>query len=67
MIEFFSCLSAPSLAHCPIHGPQALVKTLASSFSKISKKPSLSAVNLTCSDPGLIPKNAFVDKFLFNA
>ena len=44
IIEFFSCLSAPSLAHWPIHGPQALVNILASSSSKVFKSPSLSAV-----------------------
>ena len=42
-MEFFSCLSAPALAHCPIQGPQALVKIVASKSSKISSKPSLSA------------------------
>ena len=33
-------------------------------FSKIFKNPSLSAVNLTCSDPGFIPNSAFVVRFL---
>ena len=60
MIEFFSCFSAPSLSHCPIQGPQALVKIIEfSNFLKVSIRPSLSAVNLTCSEPGLIPKIAF--------
>ena len=37
-MEFRSPLSAPSLSHCPIHGPQALVKILAdSNFLKESK------------------------------
>ena len=59
-MEFFSPFSEPSLSHWPIHGPQALVKILAfSNFLKESKKPSLSAVNFTCSEPGLIPKIAF--------
>jgi hypothetical protein len=57
----FSPFSAPSLSHCPIQGPQALVKILAfSNFLNESKKPSLSAVNFTCSEPGLIPKIAFL-------
>jgi hypothetical protein len=50
-----------------MHGPQAFVNTFASNFLKISKNPSLSAVYRTCSDPGLIPKKALVDKFLCNA
>ncbi len=43
-ILFFSFLSAPARAHCPIHGPQALVNILASKSSKIDNKPSRSAV-----------------------
>ena len=41
---FFSCLSAPALSHCPIHGPQALVNTLVPIFSKSAMMPSLSMV-----------------------
>ena len=67
MMVFFSCLSAPDLAHCPIQGPQALVNMVASKSSKISSKPSLSAVKRTCSEPGLIPKVAFVANFLSTA
>ena len=56
LISFSLLLAYP---HCPIHGPQALVKILVdSNFSKVSINPSLSAVYLTCSDPGLIPKIA---------
>ena len=43
-IEFFSCLSAPSRAHWPIQGPQALVKIFAFKSSKTLNRPSLSAV-----------------------
>ena len=50
-----------------MHGPHALVNIFASSFSKIFKSPSLSAVNLTCSEPGFIPKSAFVDRFFSSA
>ena len=58
-MEFFSCFSAPSRAHCPIQGPQALVNILVpSSLLKVSIKPSRSAVYLTCSEPGFIPKIA---------
>jgi len=67
IIEFFSDLSSPSLFHCPIHGPHALVKILLSSFSKISIIPSLSAVNLTCSEPGLIPSLDLIFILLFRA
>jgi len=66
-MEFFSDLSSPSLFHCPIHGPHALVKILLSSFSKISIIPSLSAVNLTCSEPGLIPSLDLIFILLFRA
>ncbi len=61
-IVFFSFNSASFLAHCPIHGPQALVNIFAFKFSKIFKNPSLSAVYLTCSDPGLIPSSDLVSK-----
>ena len=50
-----------------MHGPHALVKILASKSSNISRSPSLSAVYLTCSDPGLIPNSAFVINFLSTA
>src|SRR5690606_4095721 len=66
-IVFFSCLSAPSLSHCPIQGPQALVNTFVPNFSKVSMMPSLSMVYLICSDPGLIPNSAFGVIFLSNA
>ena len=63
MILFLGAfLGSSYLAHCPIHGPQALVKIFASNFSKTAKIPSLSAVYLTFSEPGLIPKCAFVFK-----
>ena len=67
IIEFFSCLSAPFLSHCPIHGPQAFVKIFAFNFSKIERIPSLSAVYLTCSDPGFIPNSALVTSFFSRA
>ena len=51
---FFSPLSAPSLSHWPIHGPQAFENTLAPMLLNILIKPSLSIVYLTCSDPGVI-------------
>ena len=58
-IEFFSCFSAPSRAHCPIHGPQAFVKIrVPVNLLNVSIRPSRSAVNRTCSEPGLIPKIA---------
>ena len=56
-----------SLFHCPIHGPHALVKILLSSFSKISIIPSLSAVYLTCSDPGLIPSLDLIFYFIIQS
>ena len=43
------------------------MKIFASSFSKILSSPSLSAVNLTCSEPGFIPKSAFVERFFSKA
>ena len=61
---FFSCLSAPSRAHCPIQGPQALAKTLPPISSKVFKKPSLSTVNLTCSEPGVMVYSALTSRFL---
>ena len=64
MIEFFLVLSSPSLFHWPIQGPHAFVKILAFKSIKGFKSPSLSAVYLTCSEPGLIPKSAFVTSFL---
>ncbi|MNY08143.1 hypothetical protein D3C86_1409820 [compost metagenome] len=60
---FFSCFSAPSRAHCPIQGPQALAKTLPPISSKVFKNPSLSTVNLTCSDPGVMVYSAFTSRF----
>ena len=51
-----------------MQGPQALVKILAdSNFLNVSIKPSRSAVYLTCSDPGLIPKIALGLTPLFTA
>src|SRR5699024_6077132 len=44
----------------PIHGPHALVKMVAFSSSNDFRRPSLSAVYRTCSDPGLIPNSALV-------
>jgi hypothetical protein len=41
-ILFF--FSAPTLAHIPIQGPQALANTVAPILSNVSKKPSLSMV-----------------------
>ena len=58
-IVFFSPLSAPSLSHCPIHGPQAFVNTLVPIFSNVAMIPSLSIVYLICSEPVLIPNSAF--------
>ena len=58
-MELTSFFSAPGRSHCPIQGPQALVKILVvSNFLKVAINPSLSAVNLTCSEPGFIPKIA---------
>jgi len=37
-------LGSEYLAHCPIHGPHALVNMVASNFSKTSRIPSRSAV-----------------------
>ena len=59
-IVFFSWFSAPARAHWPIHGPQAFANTSAPNCSKISIKPSLSIVYLTCSEPGVIVNLAFV-------
>ena len=59
-MEFLSFFSAPSLFHWPIHGPQALVNIrVESNLLNVSRIPSLSAVNLTCSEPGLMPRMAF--------
>src|SRR5690606_4331343 len=55
---FFSCLSAPSLSHCPIQGPQAFVHTLVPIFSNTSMIPSRSIVYRICSEHGLIPNSA---------
>ena len=44
-----------------------MVNILASSFSKIFSNPSLSAVYLTCSEPGLIPNSALVERFFSTA
>ena len=66
-IEFFFSLLAPSLSHWPIHGPHAFVKIWDSKSSKILIKPSLSAVNLTCSEPGLIPSLDFIFRLFFLA
>ena len=40
--------------HCPMQGPHALAITMPPTDSNSAKTPSRSAVNLTCSDPGLI-------------
>ncbi len=61
MILFFGAfIGSLYLAHCPIQGPQALVKMVALRSSNIFKIPSLSVVYLTCSLPGLIPNSALV-------
>lgn len=61
MIEFLGAFfGSLYLAHCPIHGPQAFVNIVAFTSSKFFRIPSLSAVNLTVSDPGLIPNSALV-------
>jgi hypothetical protein len=62
-IVFLSCFSAPTLSHIPIQGPQAFAKTLAQSLSKVLRKPSLSIVKRTCSEPGVMVNSAFVFKF----
>ena len=59
---FFSSFSAPSLSHIPIQGPQAFAKTVAPILLNVSKNPSLSIVNLTCSEPGVIVKCDFNSK-----
>ena len=64
MIEFLGFLFASFLAHWPMHGPQALVKIVAFKSSKIFKRPSLSAVKRTCSEPGLIPNEDLVTRYL---
>ena len=43
-----------------MHGPHAFVKILDSISSKILIKPSLSAVYLTCSEPGFMPNLDFI-------
>ena len=50
-----------------MQGPQAFEKISAPSCSKVSIKPSLSIVCLTCSDPGVIVNRAFVLNPLFTA
>ena len=57
-IVFFSCFSDPTLDHWPIQGPQALVNILVPNYSKVLMNPSRSMVNLTNSEPGLIPNSA---------
>ena len=39
--------------HWPMHGPQALAKTVAPMASKSASSPSRSMVALTCSEPGV--------------
>ena len=56
-IVFFSFFSDPSRFHWPMHGPQAFAKIFAPSFSKTSRYPSRSTVNLTCSEPGVTVKD----------
>src|SRR5690606_29399243 len=58
---------APTRAHIPIHGPQALVNIVASRSVNVSSSPSRSAVYRTCSEPGLIPKSALVTNPLSTA
>src|SRR5690606_22640157 len=64
---FFSSPFLSLRSHWPIHGPHALVKMVAPSFSKTSKSPSLSAVYRICSEPGFIPKSLFGFNFLSTA
>ena len=45
-----------------MQGPHALANTFAPNNSKVSIKPSLFNVCLTCSEPGVIVKSAFVVK-----
>ena len=44
IMEFFSSLSAPCLAHCPIQGPHALASTTPPISSKVLTRPSRSMV-----------------------
>jgi len=68
IIEFLGALPGSLyLAHCPIQGPQALVKIVAFTSSKVLMIPSLSAVNRTVSDPGFIPNSALVTNPLSTA
>src|SRR5690606_8765625 len=67
MIEFFSFFSAPCLAHCPIHGPQALARTTLPIFSNTFKKPYRSTVYLTCSEPWVMVYSDLATSFFSTA
>ena len=51
-------LASPSTmsdrAHWPMHGPQALARTLAPMASRSASRPSRSIVARTCSEPGVM-------------
>ncbi len=58
LYEVTIVLTSPSCtswrAHCPMHGPQALARTVAPMRSKSASRPSRSMVARTCSLPGVI-------------
>ncbi len=60
-------LSISTRSHWPIHGPQALAKTIAPFEVNVSIKPSLSIVALICSEPGVTKNGIFGFKPAFSA
>ncbi len=53
MMELVVPSAMSSRFHWPMHGPQALARTVAPSFSRTPIWPSRSMVASTCSEPGV--------------
>ena len=53
MIELGVPLATSWRSHWPMHGPQALARTVPPAFSKMPSWPSRAMVARTCSEPGV--------------
>ena len=60
MIELASPSTTSDRAHWPMHGPQALARTLAPIDSRSASRPSRSTVARTVSDPGVMSRGVWV-------
>ena len=60
MMELRSPFCTSCLFHCPMHGPQALARTVPPTDSSFASMPSRSMVARTCSEPGVMVNSLFV-------